>query len=61
MKVIVIREYRRPFRGGNLNITQLLNPIFFSRDVKHPDRKRQRTTRARDLFLWGARQIKRVL
>jgi hypothetical protein len=40
---------------------QLLNPIFFSRDVKHPDRKRQRCTRERDLFLWGARKMKRAL
>lgn len=40
---------------------QLLNPIFFSRDVKHPDRKRQRCTRERDLMLWGARKIKREI
>ena len=42
MKVIIVREFS-PFLGGNLNMRQLLNPIFFSRDVKHPS-KRQRST-----------------
>jgi hypothetical protein len=58
MKVFIVREFHRPFLGGNLNMRQLLNPIFFSRSVKHPDRKRQRTTRQRDLMLWGARKVK---
>jgi hypothetical protein len=61
MKVIVVREFHKPFLGGNLNMRQLLNPIFFSRDVKHPDRKRQRCTRERDLMLWGARKVKSEL
>jgi hypothetical protein len=25
---------------------------------RHPDQKRQRTTRKRDLYLWGARKVK---
>ena len=58
MKIIIVNEFRRPFLGGNLNMRQLLNPIFFSRSVKHPDRKRQRITRQRDLYLWGARKVK---
>jgi len=61
MKVIVVQEFHRPFLGGNLNMRQLLNPILFSRDVKHPDRKRQRCTKERDLYLWGARKVKRAL
>ena len=61
MKVIIVREFHRPFFGGNLNMRQLLNPIFFSRDVKHPGRKRQRCTKERDLMLWGARKIKRAI
>jgi hypothetical protein len=44
---------------GNLNMRQLLNPIFFSREpVRHPDRKRQQRTRARDLTRGRQRQIK---
>jgi hypothetical protein len=58
MKVIIINDFSRPWRGGNLNVRQLLNPIFFTRDVRHPDRKRQRITRQRDLMLWGARKVK---
>jgi hypothetical protein len=61
MKVFIVREFHRPFLGGDLNMRQLLNPIFFSRSVKHPDRKRQRTTRMRDLMLWGARKLKRAI
>ena len=48
MQIVVARQFDRPFRGGNLNVRQLLNPIFFERRVKHPDQKRQRTTRQRD-------------
>jgi len=39
---------------------QLLNPIFFSRDVRHPDRKRQRCTKQRDVSKWNARRLKRM-
>lgn len=60
IKIFVVPEFRRPFLGGNLNMRQLLNPIFFSRSVKHPDRKRQRCTKRRDLMLWGARMMKAV-
>ncbi len=58
MQIVIIRQLDRPRRGGNLNVRQLLNPIFFERRVKHPDRKRQRRTRQRDLMLWGARKVK---
>jgi hypothetical protein len=61
MKVVVVRDFRRPFRGGNLNMRQLLNPLFFSREVKHPDRKRQRTTRLRDVAIQAARKLKRIV
>ena len=60
MKVFVVREFNRPFLGGDLNIRQLLNPIFFSRDVKHPDRKRQRRTRLRNKAIQAARELKRM-
>ena len=60
MKIVIVRQFNRPFRGGNLNMRELLNPIFFCRTVKHPDHKRQRCTRERDLMLWGARQFKRA-
>ncbi len=61
MKIIVIHDFSRPYRGGNLNMRQLLNPIFFERTVKHPDRKRQRCTKQRDLYLWGARKQKQIV
>jgi hypothetical protein len=56
----IITIYQRGFnRGSNLNIRQLLNPIFFEPVRKHPDRKRQRCTKQSDLMLWGARTLKR--
>ena len=59
MQIITI--YQRGFnRGGNLNIRQLLNPIFFEHVRKHPDRKRQRTTRMRDKAIQAARELKRM-
>ena len=60
MQIIVLRDFSRPFLGGNLNMRQLLNPIFFSRDVKHPDRKRQRCTKLRNLSIQAARELKRM-
>ena len=60
MQIVIVRQFDRPSRGGNLNMRELLNPIFFERTVRHPDRKRQRTTRQRDLYLWGARKFKGV-
>jgi hypothetical protein len=59
MQIVIVRQFDRPHLGGNLNMRQLLNPLFFTRTVKHPDRKRQRVTRQRDLFLWGARKFKK--
>jgi hypothetical protein len=58
MQVVVVRDFNRPYLGGNLNMKQLLNPIFYSRSVRHPDRKRQRITKQRDLMKWGARKVK---
>jgi hypothetical protein len=45
-------------RGGTLNAAQLLNPLFFSRDVRHPDMKRQRGRRQRAKDLRAARVLK---
>jgi hypothetical protein len=61
MKIIVIRNFARPYRGGNLNMKQLLNPIFFERTIKHPDSKRQRNRRLRAKELRQARAAKRNL
>ena len=57
MKIIVVHDFGRPWRGGNLNVKQLLNTIFFERSVRHPDRKRQRCTKQRDLDIWRARKL----
>lgn len=61
MKIIIVKDFRRHFRGGNLNLREILNPIFFSRMVRHPDRKRQRSARQRTLLLRGARKVKVAL
>ena len=61
MKVFVIRDFNSPYLGGNLNIRQLLNPIFFDRSVKHPDQKRQRNRRLRAKELRQARELKESL
>ena len=60
MKVIVVRNFNRPFLGGNLNMRELLNPLFFTRTVKHPDRKRQRVTKQRDRAIQAARELKHM-
>ena len=57
MKVVIVRQFGL-HRGGNLNIRQILNPIFFVPVLKHPDRKRQHSTKRRDLLIWRARKIK---
>jgi hypothetical protein len=57
--VIRVFEPRRLHLGGNLNMRQLLNPLFFQRDVRHPDGKRQRSSRQRAKDLAAARQLKR--
>jgi len=61
MQIVIVRDFTRPYRGGNLNLRQLLNPLFFERRVKHPDRKRQRITRQRDVSIFAARKLKRAL
>ena len=58
MKVFVVCDFARPYRGGNLNMRQLLNPLFFSRDIRHPDSTRQRGARQRAKDLAAARQLK---
>lgn len=60
VKVIIVRDFNSPWRGGNLNVRQLLNPIFYSRDVKHPDRKRQRCTKLRDTSIYASRTLKHM-
>jgi hypothetical protein len=58
MKIV---EVHHSFYGGNLNLRQLLNPIFFSPVCCHPDSTRQRKARlirARDLR--QARELKAV-
>lgn len=45
MNILRAREPRRPFRGGNLNMRQLLNPLFYEPARSHPDAKRQRKAR----------------
>ena len=58
MKIFVVRDFTRPYRGGNLNMRQLLNPLFFSRDIRHPDASRQRGARQRAKDLAAARRLK---
>jgi len=54
----VICVYNKPWRGGNLNLRQLLNPLFFSRDINHLDSTRQRKARQRARDLKAARALK---
>ena len=49
---------RHAGHGRWLNVAQLLNPIFFERDVRHLDMKRQRGRRLRDRALRAARELK---
>jgi hypothetical protein len=63
MNVVVVRDQHRPHLGGNLNVRQLLNPLFYDgawlRPLsKHPDRKRQRKARLKALALHQARSLK---
>jgi hypothetical protein len=58
MKIIKIYE-PSPFHNTRaLNMRQLLNPIFFSVDCRHPDQKRQRSSRRRTRALRNARNLK---
>lgn len=45
-------------RHPPLNMRQLLNPIFFQRDRRHPDHKRQRCSKLRAKALRQAREYK---
>jgi hypothetical protein len=58
MNVVVVRDPRRPHLGGNLNVRQLLNPIFYAPVDRHPDAKRQRKARLRARALRQARELK---
>ena len=58
MKIFVVYDFSRPYRGGNLNMRQLLNPLFYSRNVRHPDSTRQRVARQRAKDLAAARRMK---
>lgn len=58
MKIIVVREFDRPWRSGNLNMRQLLNPIFYTRQLRHPDMTRQRGRRQRSKDLKVVRRLK---
>lgn len=58
MKIVFVHSFVFPSRGGNLNMRQLLNPIFYSREVRHPDSKRQRCSRQRTLERSRARKLK---
>ena len=58
MKIFVVYDFARPNLGGNLNMRQLLNPLFFSRDIRHTDSTRQRGARQRSKDLAAARRLK---
>jgi hypothetical protein len=47
-------------RAPALNMRQLLNPLFYSHDVRHPDRKRRRKARVKARALRQARKLKAV-
>ena len=58
MKIINIYGHSlNPFHSA-LNMRQLLNPIFFSIDQRHPDMKRQHSRRQRSKDLAAARKLK---
>jgi len=59
MKIIKIYA-TSPFHNTTraLNMRQLLNPIFFARDIRHPDQKRQHSSRRRTRALHNARHLK---
>ena len=61
MKIICIDvppPWRR--RKANLNLRQLLNPIFYAPVRRHPDSTRQRKARERALTLRRLRALKAV-
>jgi len=54
MKIVEI--YPRGY--STINVRHLFGLLFFSPHVAHPDSKRQRSTRQRDLDVARARQLK---
>ena len=60
MKIINVYDDKsclNPWRRG-LNIRQLLNQLFFDRNRRHPDMKRQASRRQRAMDLRAARALK---
>jgi hypothetical protein len=53
----IVNVYDDKWRCG-LNVRQLLNPLFFDRDRRHPDMKRQASRRQRARDLRAARALK---
>jgi hypothetical protein len=58
MNIVVVCDPGRPHLGGNLNVRELLNPLFYTPTTHHPDRKRQRGARLRARALKQARELK---
>jgi hypothetical protein len=58
VKVFVVHDFTRTHLGGNLNMRQLLNPLFFERACRHVDMKRQRSRRVRSRAVAQARRLK---
>ena len=60
MKIVNVYGHSfQPFRPA-LNMRQLLNPIFYAVDRRHPDMKRQRSRRQRAKDTAAARALKAV-
>jgi hypothetical protein len=57
IKVYDKKSCLNPF-SHNLNVRQLLNPIFFERACRHVDMKRQQSRRQRSKDLAQARRLK---
>ena len=59
MKVVSIYDQKSHLTPGpSLNVRQLLNPIFFSPAIRHPNMKRQLSRRQRSKDLAAARALK---
>jgi hypothetical protein len=64
MTVHVVYDTKSPYLGGNLNMRQLLTPLFYDgckpwlSQTRHPDRKRQRSARLKARALRQARELK---
>ena len=57
-QIFTVTDFKRRWNGGNLNMRQLLNPLFYTRDVRHTDAKRQRKARQQAKDLRAARRLK---